>query len=180
MGKYPPNTKAGGAWPRWAWICIGLTVTALVVCLGVLWAAYTRQIRLPESVQEKVDLLPDTAAREGTPSADQVTSPIEDNNFRIVINQMLTMETGTSPCNILAENPEENPYDLRVCLYLKDTGELLGATHIIQRGKRVDNIKLDQELDAGEYAVVANLEMFDDAQNKVNQLALDLSLLVRS
>lgn len=168
--------------PKAKRLLLGIAALALavcVVCACLIWAAYHRHVRLPEVLQAKLDLLPDSAAQKGTPGADQVDEPLESGSFRVVINQMLIMETGSSPCNIWAENPEENPYDLRVCLYLKDTGELLGATHRIKRGERVDEITLDKVLPAGEYAVTARLELFDDALEPVDQLSLDLSLLVR-
>lgn len=156
----------------------GLLVIA-VVCGGLFYAAYHRHLPLPAVWQSKMDLLPDMAARTGTPSAGERAKPLAADSFQVVINQMPVMENGAAPCNIQAENPETNPYDLRVCLYLESTGELLGATHRIERGKRVDELKLDKILLPGEYPILAQLELFDEQRNMVTQLAVSLSLLVR-
>lgn len=146
---------------------------------GIYRAAYERRLHLPDRLQAQIDLMPDENAQEGTPNAgtEEVLAPEQ---FQVVINQMPSMESGSSPCRILAENPANNPYDLRVSLYLKETGELLGATHRIQRGKRVDELQLDRELAAGEYPILAKLELFDDELAPAGELGLDLTLRVRS
>lgn len=159
-------------------VIVGAVLTLVMICTGVLIAAYQRCISLPAPIQEKLDLMPDVNALAGTMPAggDGIGS---ENSFQVVINQLLTMENGSSPCNLQTENPVDNIYDLRVSLYLKDTGELLGATHRIQQGKRVDTLKLDRTLPAGEYEIQALLELFDDQQEPVTQLSVDLSLLVK-
>lgn len=162
---------------KWPFIAVVVLLSLLVICGGVLWASYHRYLSLPDTLQAQVDLLPDVNAREGTPSAVNA-EPVGAESFQIVINQYPTMETGKSPCNIEAENPDGNHYDLRVCLYLQSTGELLGATHRIERGKRVDEIMLDTVLPAGEYAVLARLELFDDSQEPAGQIGVDLTLRV--
>lgn len=156
---------------------------ALALGVGGRWvyrAAYERRVHLPDVLQAQVDLLPDENAREGTPNAGATEEELPTGRFQVVINQLPSMEDGKSPCRILAENPATNPYDLRVCLYLKETGELLGATHRIERGKRVDEIMLDRELAAGEYPILAKLELFDEDLSPAGELGLDLTLLVRS
>lgn len=164
---------------------IVLTVISIVILAvgmilaGMLLGAYHRDIILPDVVQEKIDLLPDLNAKEGTAVPNE-SNPVDLGEFRIIINQMLTMDNGESPCNIQVENSAENHYDLRVCLYLKDTGDLLGATHRIGRGKRVEEIDLSQVLPAGNYDVVAVFELFDDDLEKVNEMSVNLNLLIKN
>lgn len=170
MGKF---SKTRRVWP-------GVVLAVVLVAAALGWYCYFRRAEPVQTAPEPtLSLSPDPAAQVGTPQADQVTRPLESNSFRVVINQMLTMETGESPCNILAENPEENPYDLRVSLYLKESGEFLGATHRILRGQRVEEIDLEQALPAGSYPVLAKLELFDDNQEPAGEMTLELSLLVR-
>lgn len=152
----------------------------LLLVAGTFYGSYERRIHLPEKLQARMDLLPDAAAKEGTPNAGEPETAPDGENFQVVINQLPTMENGRSPCNIQAENPAGNHYDLRVCLYLAETGELLGATHRIERGKRVDELSLDRVLEAGEYPVIAELELFNDDQEQVAELSVELSLLVKA
>lgn len=161
-------------------IVISIVIIAVgMILAGMFLGAYHRDITLPDGVQEKIDLIPDLNAREGTAVPAQEES-LDMGDFRIIINQMLTMDNGKSPCNIQVENAQENHYDLRVCLYLQDTGDLLGATHRIQRGKRVEEIDLDQVLPAGNYDVVAVFELFDDDLEKVTEMSVNLSLLIKN
>lgn len=163
---------------RWPAIVGAAVLVVVIVCVGVLIASYQRRISLPDIVQARMDLLPDVNAEMSTIPVNS-ENPADANSFRVVINQMITMENGSAPCNIQAENPIENAYDLRVCLYLQETGELLGATHRITRGKRVENITLNRELPAGEHPLVAVLELFDDKQNLVTQLNVNIALQVK-
>lgn len=169
------NVKTKGPIRWWMIVVIGALVLALVGT-GVLMAAYQHRVSLPDNVQAKLDLMPDLNAQSSTLPA---TGSAGADSFRVVINQTITMEDGASPCVIGAENPDENSYDLRVSLYLRDTGELLGATHRIRRGKRVDELKLNTVLPAGTYDAVAILELFDDQQTLSGQLSVDISLLVQ-
>lgn len=158
---------------------LGLIAAGVIASRRIVRAAYDGEVTLPDALQAKIDLAVDENAQEGTPNAAE-TAPSEEENFQVVINQMPTMDDGNSPCNIMAENPADNPYDLRVSLYLKSTGELLGTTHRIERGMRVEEIALNRCLPAGEYELIAQLDLFDDAQEPAGQFAVELSLLVRN
>lgn len=170
------NEKKRTRWQRWLPAAV---LAVAVVCGGVFCAAYHRHVRLPDTVQAKIDLLPDTAAQTGTPRSKELESVPEADSFRVVINQQPTVEAGAKQCNLNVENPEVNHYDLRVSLYLKETGELLGATHRIERGKRVDELKLDTVPESGSHEAFALLELFDEAQTLVGELRVDVTLVVQ-
>lgn len=157
-------------------LLLSLTGAALAAVL-VLLGAYCGVLRLPESLQERVDLLPDVNARSGTPNAG-AAEPLEAGSFQVVINRLPTVAAGSRECTLWAENPESNPHDLLVRLYLDETGELLGATHRIQRGKRVDTLRLTRVPAPGEYPVTAELELYDEAQAPAGSFSLRLTLRV--
>lgn len=155
-----------------------LAVAALLsAAVLVLLGAYFRWFTLPESMQRHIDLLPDANARSGTPNAG-VSEPLEEDSFQVVINRLPTVQPGSRTCTLWAENPETNPHDLRVRLYLDETEELLGMTHLIRRGTRVDELRLDRTLPPGEYPVTARLDLFDDEQESAGSFSLSLTLRV--
>lgn len=162
------------------WYLVVLTVLLILagICAGVFFASYNRWIHLPTELQTQIDLLPDIHAQVGTPNGEGVEEPLETGSFQVVINRLPTVQAGERACTIWAENPDTNPNDLRVSLYLDETGELLGMTHRIARGMRVDELELSRELPVGEYPVTALLEMLDDEQNPAGQLSLSLTLRV--
>lgn len=163
---------------RWYLVVLTVLLVLAGICAGLFFAGYNRWIRLPAELQTRIDLLPDIHAQVGTPNGDGVEEPLETGSFQVVINRLPTVQPGESTCTIWAENPETNPNDLRVSLYLDETGELLGMTHRIARGMRVDELELSRELPVGEYPVTALLEMLDEDQNPAGQLSLSLTLRV--
>lgn len=160
-------------------IALVVFAVVLVAALGIGWAAYARVLQLPDVLQERVELLPDLNAREGTPNAAENGTSPDAESFRIVMNQQPSVASGSNSCSLMAENPAENHYDMRVSLYLKETGQLLGTTHRIERGKRVEMLKLDPVPPPGEHMVLAQLELFDDQLNCVSVLEVELNLVVQ-
>lgn len=186
--KRNPEKILGNAKPLkgfdWIRVLLLLAAVLFLAAGGVVYASYHRMLTLPDFLQVKVDLMPDASAKSGTPHAGKTDAgsaetSVDSGNFQVVINKLPTMENGSAPCNLHVENPESNPYDLRICLYLEDTGELLGATHRIERGKRVEELKLDPILLPGEYEVLAQFDLLDDKQEAVSRIAVPLSLLVK-
>lgn len=164
---------------KWSLVLLLALIVLAGIGAGLLWASYHRYVTLPEKLQARVERMVDVNAEEGTPNAAVLDAPLESGSFQVVINRMPTMQTGSSPCNIWLENPLTNPCDVRVSLYLADTGEYLGGTHRVERGKHVDEVKLVRELAAGEYTVTATFEMLDGEQDPTGELSVTLDLLVR-
>lgn len=148
-----------------------LALAALALCLCTACAG--------ASAAEDA-LIPDTNAREGTPYADQNEAEAPDaGSFRIVLNQQPTVLAGESACNILAENPAENHYDLRVCLYLQEDGTLLGATPRIGRGQNVEMLALEPLPTPGEHPALALLELFNESDQPISTLQMEVTLVVQ-
>lgn len=134
----------------------------------------------PEQPPAESRLELDTDAKSGTPHADQNEAEAPDaGSFRIVLNQQPTVLAGQSACNILAENPAENHYDLRVCLYLQEDGALLGTTPRIGRGQNVEMLALEPLPAPGEHPALALLELYDESDQPVSTLQMEVTLVVQ-
>lgn len=128
-------------------------------CGGIFLASYNNLLRLPDSLQAQVDILPDSRARNGTLHPGTAET-VEEGTYQVVLNQLPTIPRGTRACNIRFENPEGNHYSSRLGLYLKETGVLLGSTKLVEPGQYIETLDLNQELPAGEYPVIARIELF--------------------
>lgn len=176
-----PNYQDNGSRSRIKWICrrrsvrwmaVLCAVAAVAVSVGIYMAAFG----LPAPIQAQLDIRPDSHAIRGTLHSVK-TQEVEAGSFWVVINQLPTVEEGSSECNIEYENPDSNRYGARVSLYLEETGMLLGNTTRVDPGYYVENISMKQELAPGEYPVTARLELFD-GRTPAGEMSIGITLRV--
>lgn len=132
-------------------------VPAAVLGLAVLILLYG----FPAPIQARLDIRPDEHAKQGTLYA---ASPKEmtQGEFRLMLNQLPTIEAGSRECNIQYENPVENHYSARISLYLEETGTWIGGTTRVDPGCYVEQIRLKQKLATGEYPITVRIELFEE------------------
>lgn len=154
-------------------VSLVLAVTAMMAGGGI---SCVLVFGLPAPVQARVDILPDRNAVDGSLHAADGTA-LEEGQYRVVVNQLPTMKEGSQECNLEFENPEANHYGARVNLYLKSTGRRLGGTRLVDAGKYVETVKLAETFPAGEYPVVAKIELFS-GREPVGEMSFDITLRV--
>jgi len=153
---------------RWGAVAAVLLFTILgpaaaVACYG-----------FPTPIQARLDIRPEKYAKKGTLTAGEA-KPVEAGNFRVMLNQLPTMKTGSRDCNIEYENPEENHYSARISLYLKESGRLIGGTTRVDPGYYVESVRLKESLPAGEYPVTVRIELFED-KTPSGEMSIDITL----
>ena len=155
------------------WIFV--TAVLLVVILGS--AAAVSCYGFPTPIQAQLDIRPEKHAKKGTLSSGEPgeAKPVEAGSFRVMLNQLPTIETGSQDCNIEYENPEENHYSARISLYLKETGRLIGGTTRVDPGYYVESVRLKESLPAGEYPVTVRIELFED-KTPAGEMSIDITL----
>ena len=151
---------------------ISLSVVLMSVLLGS--AATVSCHGFPTSIQAQLDIRPEKHAQKGTLASGE-PKPVEAGSFRVMLNQLPTMEAGSQDCNIEYENPEVNHYSSRISLYLKETGRLLGGTTRVDPGYYVESIRLKESLPAGEYPVTVRIELFED-KTPAGEMSIDITL----
>ena len=87
------------------------------------------------------------------------------------------MKEGSRACNIEFENPEGNQYNSRINLYLKSDGKRLGGTRRVDPGKYVETVELNRTLEAGEYPLLAKIELFTGTE-PAGEMTLEITLRV--
>ena len=156
---------------RW----ISVTVVLLFVILGSAAAVFC--YGFPTPIQAQLDIRPEKHAKKGTLSSGEPgeAKPVEAGSFRVMLNQLPTIETGSRDCNIEYENPEENHYSSRISLYLKKNGRLIGGTTRVDPGYYVESVRLKESLPAGEYPVTVRIELFED-KTPAGEMSIDITL----
>ena len=132
--------------------------------------------RFPAPVQAWMDIQPDRHAVSGSLHSRE-SREIDKDNFWVVLNQLPTMKEGSRECNIEFENPEGNQYNSRINLYLKSDGKRLGGTKRVDAGKYVETVELNRTLEAGEYPLLAKIELFTGTE-PAGEMTLEITLRV--
>ena len=158
---------------RW----ISVTVVLLFVILGSAAAVFC--YGFPTPIQAQLDIRPEKHAKKGTLTSGELgeAKPVEVGSFRVMLNQLPTMEARSRDCNIEYENPEENHYSSRISLYLKETGRLIGGTTRVDPGYYVESVRLKKSLPAGEYPVTVRIELFED-KTPAGEMSIDITLRI--
>ena len=154
---------------------ISVTAVLLFMILGL--AAAVSCYGFPTPIQAQLDIRPEKHAKKGTLSSGKTgePKPVEAGSFRVMLNQLPTIETGSQDCNIEYENPEENHYSSRISLYLKETGRLIGGTTRVDPGYYVESVRLKESLPPGEYPVTVRIELFED-KTPAGEMSIDITL----
>lgn len=86
---------------------------------------------------------------------EELNRVVEEGMFNISISSAIVFdpETGEGAANI--ENIAANHYHMQVDIYLDDTEELVYSSKLIQPGYSIENIRLNQKLEPGQYAATA-------------------------
>ena len=154
-----------------------ISVTAVLLFMIFGSAAAVSCYGFPTPIQAQLDIRPEKHAKKGTLTSGEPgeSKPVEAGNFRVMLNQLPTIETGSRDCNIEYENPEENHYSSRISLYLKETGRLIGGTTRVDPGYYVESVRLKESLPAGEYPVTVRIELFED-KTPAGEMSIDITL----
>jgi len=154
-------------------ILIALGFTAMGIAAVMVCVVF---FGFPAPIQARIDILPDRNAVDGSLHAEGGGN-VADGEFWVMFNQLPTIPEGSQECNLEFENPEANHYGARVNLYLKSTGRRLGGTRLVDAGKYVETVKLAETFPAGEYPVVAKIELFS-GREPVGEMSFDITLRV--
>ncbi|MBS5065055.1 MAG: hypothetical protein KHZ58_14900 [Hungatella hathewayi] len=146
-----------------------------VVILAAAAVIYTAAFGLPAPIQARIDIQADRNARDGTLHA--ASRPVGEGEYRVVLNQLPTMEAGSRTCNIEFENPAENRYSSRINLYRKSTGKRIGGSRRVDPGKYIETLELSEDLEPGEIPVLAEIELFNKTE-PAGSMTLELTVRV--
>lgn len=165
-------------------IIIGAAVGIIAVIAAVAIIAFSLGAgKAPEvAVTEE---RPSVAAGRGTVATEenvdelreQMEQPIEDAYYTAVMTvDWEFADSKSESTTARVRNSELNTRTVYFDLTLADTGELLYSSPYIPVGESLENIKLDADLPAGEYAGVVTYHLVDDDFAEITTTSLGVTL----
>ena len=82
--------------------------------------------------------------------------------------------------NAYVENVEDNETPVYFDLILDETGEVIYSSPVIEQGAKLDEIKLDKDLDKGEYVCTVEYHMVDEDQNTLTTANVGVTVVVEN
>jgi hypothetical protein len=150
-------------------ICVILVLAVVVVMVLVFLKpkdANTRNVVItPDNIDEVLAEMGDQKAETGT--------------YEVVMNSTWSFKNGHSAStNAYVENSTSNQNDVYFDVVRDDTGESIFKSPTIPVGSHLENITLDSDLPAGDYACTLTYHLLDDSGEPTSKLSLALDISV--
>lgn len=155
---------------RWVAVAAGALLLAVLALAAASWLGL---LRLPDPVQDAMDLLPDPNAR-AIQSDDGGEVP--DGNFRLVLNQAMAADAGSRLLPVAFQNPEANAYAAR--LEVEMDGATVASSRMVAPGMRLDRLRCDRPLEEGEHAATVRVLLYEE-DAKTSELVVDAVVTAR-
>lgn len=140
--------------------------------LAVWWAwSHAGDGALPTDPNVKVG-----SVTGGTEDLDKI---VDEGMLTFSINSTPVFEDGTANGNLMIENSEINNNRFTVAIVRDDTGETIYQSGALDPGQYIDDVPLDADLPAGEYACTATFSTYRLSDNSpIGQAAAGLTITV--
>lgn len=140
--------------------------------LAVWWAlAQTGEGALPSDPNVRVGSL--------TGNTEDLDKIVDEGMLTFSINSTPVFENGTANGNLMIENSEINNNRFTVAIVRDDTGETIYQSGALDPGQYIDDVPLDADLPAGEYACTATFSTYRLSDNSpIGQAAAGLTITV--
>lgn len=162
--KGPSNTRS-------VIIIIGIVAAIVITLVLVLSGA-------SEKDERKAIVTPD--------NVDEIITDFQDNKveegmYEVTMNNYWEFANGDSASsNAYVENSTANTNDVYFDVVRSDTGENIYSSPIIPIGSHLEDITLDQSLEAGEYACVLTYHLLNENEESISTLNINLTIKVHN
>lgn len=110
----------------------------------------------------------------------ELQEELDESMIAFSVNTNPSFLNGISEGNIMLENPEQNAKLIVAEIYLDENKELLYKTKALKPGSYIENIKLDKELDKGEYPATVYFKAYaQDTQEYIGQTGAQITIHVQ-
>lgn len=173
MEQEQRKTKKGG-------FVIGAAAVILIIVLFgiIIFLLRTRQAE-PEEERRNVVVTPENVERV-LEEIDQAQETVAPGYYTVTMNPTWHFATGNEASyDAVVENVEKNTNDVFFDIVLEsDEEKVLYQSPVIPRGGRLEEITLEESLEAGTYDCVVIYHLIDEEQNTLSTLRVALQIIV--
>lgn len=173
MGKEKERkAKKGG-------LVIIIAVVIIAVLLGVILYLLLSRDTAPEEERRNVVITPENVERV-LEEIDQKGEETAPGYYTVTMNTTWRFKTGAeASADAVVENVATNTNDVYFDIVLEsDEEKVLYRSPVIPRGGRLEEITLEEDLDAGTYDCVVIYHLIDEEQNTLSTLRVALQIIV--
>lgn len=173
MEQEQRKTKKGG------FVIGAAAVILIIVLLGIIiFLLRTRQAE-PEEERRNVVVTPENVERV-LEEIDQAQETVAPGYYTVTMNPTWHFATGSEASyDAVVENVEKNTNDVFFDIVLEsDEEKVLYQSPVIPRGGRLEEITLEESLEAGTYDCVVVYHLIDEEQNTLSTLRVALQIIV--
>lgn len=109
-------------------------------------------------------------------SFEEMQKKTDASKIGVKMNIKPVFQDGNSKGNILLENTSSNGNSFTMSIVIEDTKETVYESGLIKKGTRIDEIKLDKNLEAGEYKAVAYFTAYNDKEEEQGTSGINITL----
>jgi hypothetical protein len=112
---------------------------------------------------------------------EEMNKSIDDGSYECIMNTDWHFADGSATSyDAYVENSENNSRTVYFDVALDDTQQVVYSSPYLPLGSKLDEIQLDQDLDAGEYGAVVTYYLVDDDHNVVTDVSVRVTLHIES
>lgn len=163
-------------------IFIGVAVVLVIAALiGIIIVLLLSRNAEPEAEKRNVVITPENVERvlEEITETQETVAP---GFYTVTMNTTWRFSTGKEASyDAVVENVEANTNDVYFDIVLEsDETKVLYKSPVIPRGGRLEEIALDEPLEAGNHECVVIYHLIDENQNTLSTLRIGLTIIVES
>lgn len=163
--KTQSSKKRGG-------IFVALVILLIIVLIGIIVYLLTRRPDEPDSNRATIvteDNVDEVRQR--------MSEPVEDGYYNCQMNVEWNFVDSTQPSyNAYVANSEVNTRTVYIDVNLEEDNTLVYSSPFIPVGEELKEIKLSEELEAGDYPAVVTYHLVDDEEKELSTVSVTVTL----
>lgn len=157
-------------------LVLGIAIVVIVALAGIIIYLLLSRDTEPEDERRNVVITPENVES----VLEELDDVQESGYYTVTMNPIWHFETGEKTSyDAIVENVAKNSNDVYFDIVLEsDEENVLYKSPVIPRSGRLEDIALDQALDAGTYNCVVIYHLIDEEQNTLSTLRVALEIVI--
>jgi hypothetical protein len=153
-------------------------LAVLVILVAVFVYIRTKPTDQPDTTDTRATFVTEDNVDE---VKEEMSKPIDDGSYECIMNTDWHFSDGSAVSyDAYVENSENNSRTVYFDVALDDTQQVVYSSPYLPLGSKLDEIRLDQDLDAGEYGAIVTYYLVDDDHNVITDVSVRVTLHIES